>query len=424
MRPWLKRGLVSFVALFIAFCTALWVITRDETPPDISDIAETRPAVAENENAFLGLLSIGSEVAARAKADAPLLATLTTPTFAADRDPAEALAATSATKDLLPAWQAAVALPASLAPAYRDADNPPFPCSDLHRLGRLATLWAEAETATSPRHALLLDLAALRAGYHITDSYDTLIVSLTGIACSNLALWHMQSVASRFPLPADLARQLIAGIESSRPTKPAFSAVLRNEVHFAVNYSSRLDLRKNFAMWASMGFPPAPRGAEYFFKPNKTARWTIDELRLALTQIDERPLSEVSLPNPDRGSPELFWGLPNPENAAGRYLARNSVITMEGVFALRLKHLSTFSALQAWLAARAYQNDHGEIPPDLDSLVPTYLPRVPIDFCDAAPIRYSRETRAIWSIGAKGYEVLDAKSPPTPGETDFRLPTD
>lgn len=424
MNRWLIRGLIAFAALLGGVALALFVVTRDEPLPDISDIAETRPPVADADNAFLGLLSVGAEVAARAEKNPELLAALTAPAFAAEDAADSARAATEATRDLQPAWRAALARPGSLAPAHRDADNPPYPFSDLHRLGRLATLWAETEAANSPRDALLLDLDAIRAARHITDSYDTLIVYLTGVACSQLAIRHLQTVAARQPLPPDLARELIAGIEACQPTDAAFSAALRNEIHFAVNYTRRIDLAKDFAAWEAMGFAPPPRGAELFFKPNQTARWSVDELRLALTQVDARPLSAVSLPVLDHGSPTLIWGLPHPDNAAGRYLAGLNIVTMESVFAIRLKHRSALSALQAWLAARAYQHDHGELPPDLDTLVPGYLPRVPVDFCAAAPIRYSREARAIWSVGASAYEISDATIEPVAGETDFRLPAD
>ena len=424
MNGWIKRGFIAFAALLGGVALALFVVTRDEPTPDISHIAETRPPVADTDNAFLGLLAVGAELSARAEKDPALLAALTDATPASARDARAIRAISDATIDLKPAWLEALARPRSLAPAHRNADAPPYPFSDIHHLGRLATLWAESEAVTHPPSALLVDLAALRAAHHVSDSYDTLIVYLYGVACANLATSHLQETAARnFPAPA-LARELIASIERSRSDDEAFAALFRNEMHFALRYAHTLDPAKTIAQWESMGFASPPRAAARFFKRNQTARWGIEELRACLAQADGRPFTAVSLPEPDRGSPELFWGLPHPDNALGRHLAAQRVVSYAQVFAFRARQASSLSALQAWLAVRSYQAEHGKLPPDLATLVPVYFARVPIDFNDGQPIRYSPATRAIWSVGANAYQVAAADSEPTAGEIDYRLPAD
>ena len=418
----LKKLLVASAALLGGAALALFIVTRDEPRPDISDIAETRPPVPDAENAFAALLAVATEVARRAEADPALLATLTDATPAADRPAADIAAALAATRDLQTAWFAAVALPRSLAPAFRDADAPPYPVLNLHRLGRLATLWAEAETPTSPENALRLDLAALRAAHHVTDSYDTLLVYLTGVACSNLADAHLQRVAHDHPLSPEFARELIAGIEAARSDEASFAAILRNEIHFSLRNAPTTDPAKGLAAWRALGRPPAPPGTAWFYKPWQSARWSIEELRACLAQLDGRPVAAIGYPQPDHGSPELIFGLPHPDNAFGRYCTKFDPIQLPQLLVLRAKHAARGSALQAWLAARAWQTEHAEPPPDLDTLAPAYFPRVPTDFCDGAPIRYSAPLRAVWSVGSTGYSVDDAATLPARGEADFRLP--
>ena len=68
----------------------------------------------------------------------------------------------------------------------------------------------------------------------------------------------------------------------------------------------------------------------------------------------------------------------------------------------RLAQQTALSAVQAVLALTAYEAEHGELPDTLDALVPDYLPAVPRDYFDGAPIRYSQELRAVWSVGSEG----------------------
>ncbi len=56
--------------------------------------------------------------------------------------------------------------------------------------------------------------------------------------------------------------------------------------------------------------------------------------------------------------------------------------------------------IATWLALKLYLRQHATLPADLDSLVPRYLPSVPIDPYDGKPLRYSAEKRTIYSIGS------------------------
>jgi len=78
-----------------------------------------------------------------------------------------------------------------------------------------------------------------------------------------------------------------------------------------------------------------------------------------------------------------------------------------------------------------YHRTPGELPATLDALVPAYLPAVPRDYIDGQPIRYSREFRAVWSVGRKNFNVTapDLDEADTQNEIylklDFaELPTD
>ena len=55
--------------------------------------------------------------------------------------------------------------------------------------------------------------------------------------------------------------------------------------------------------------------------------------------------------------------------------------------------------VRAALALRCYHLEHGRLPESLSALVPEYLPEIPRDPYDRAPIRYSRESKRVWCIG-------------------------
>lgn len=47
----------------------------------------------------------------------------------------------------------------------------------------------------------------------------------------------------------------------------------------------------------------------------------------------------------------------------------------------------------------AYRHATGGLPNYLDALVPTYLAAVPEDHYDGSPLRYSAESRIVYSVG-------------------------
>lgn len=57
------------------------------------------------------------------------------------------------------------------------------------------------------------------------------------------------------------------------------------------------------------------------------------------------------------------------------------------------------------LAITAYRQEHGENPETLDALIPTFLPRVPIDCSDGQPMRYKRKddgSYVLYGLGSDG----------------------
>jgi hypothetical protein len=59
------------------------------------------------------------------------------------------------------------------------------------------------------------------------------------------------------------------------------------------------------------------------------------------------------------------------------------------------------------IALKRYQLKHGNYPPNLDSLVPEFVPTVPLDPVDGKPLRYQPKadgTFLLYSIGENGVD--------------------
>lgn len=132
-------------------------------------------------------------------------------------------------------------------------------------------------------------------------------------------------------------------------------------------------------------------------KPNLTKALYADYLR---RQVEWCDLPEVEYQA--RGGYSLLElelrDVLKPVNLYGRMTAwdaRHPAV----VYARRVEYRSAVSAFEAVLALRLYHAEHGALPEMLDALVPRYLPAVPVDYHDGAPIRYSRVSAEVWSEG-------------------------
>lgn len=57
------------------------------------------------------------------------------------------------------------------------------------------------------------------------------------------------------------------------------------------------------------------------------------------------------------------------------------------------------NATQLSFALHAYYLENGELPTQLNDLVPDYLPKIPSDPFDGEPMRYSKDKGILYSVG-------------------------
>jgi hypothetical protein len=73
--------------------------------------------------------------------------------------------------------------------------------------------------------------------------------------------------------------------------------------------------------------------------------------------------------------------------------------------ALRLAILREMA--RAAIAIQRYQLAHGQVPSQLDQLVPDYLQEQPIDYMNGQPLRYRQQNQKSWLLYSVGLDGLD-----------------
>jgi hypothetical protein len=86
-------------------------------------------------------------------------------------------------------------------------------------------------------------------------------------------------------------------------------------------------------------------------------------------------------------------------NVAGQVAYYSMLPAVGATLARKAQSDAQLQATRTILALRAYQLTHGNLPTDLNALVPEFLDEVPADDFDGQPLRYSAERKIVYSVG-------------------------
>jgi len=423
-------GLFALAALLLVGSCAY--LSRDEPPPDVSDLQLVyRDDIPDDQNAYALLTALAVKVP--------------NPFTELDDEANERLEAIQRgeawdaelvahlledTEHLWPALEQALAAPDSQAPQLNSFADVIPEVGQLRQLSELACLRArQLAYHGSPDKAVRLLVATVTLGQRMQHSQSSLITWLTGAFIKTMASECLTQVATNTHLDDTTTTFAISALEHLRPSAGALTDTFKAEFHVSSTELANFAKKpaEEMAKLADNAEHPLPVRLTGWlplaFKENKTRRIYADHLRevISLVDTDNQQLRDTHLGENIRIK---IKPSANPNNAIGRVFLGIVIPTFGKIISVRHHEQSRLSATQAFLAVRAYQQNHdGELPPTLDALVPDYLSAVPLDYYDRAPIRYSREFRAIWSLGRDGeHTVTSADQPVEKGEVDLRLP--
>ncbi len=275
-------------------------------------------------------------------------------------------------------------------------------------------------------------LTSLRAARLLEESRGGPSTYGLGASASRLILKSLVAMAGRKEVTAAAIRRAFAALAQTRPSWEEFVQNLRVTFHFgSLVIETAKQGKERDLLGNGRNLPVVLRhGVNWplLFKPNQSRRLLAEGYEMTLG------LREASWAKADAALTaeysHLFGDLEHvilqffrPNNLFGRVYLAATFFPSSGILSSRLSELTTRSAAEAALALRLYFDDHGDLPVTLDKLVPAYLPAVPLDYYDRAPIRYSPGNRAVWSVGRDHFNVTSPAPDPeeTEGEIYFPL---
>lgn len=374
----------------------LFIATRDEAAPDIADLTPRIITVPPEENAYLILQALAADFVALPKH--------------ADYDAAsrrlQAENGWSITDAELvvhradPIWPRFDAV--SGITGYVDSEptvvfkRRPY-ISGLNKLWELAfirnKLAAEKE---GPDRALALALSTQRKALHVSDAGGTLVDTVVGIGMYAIAHQSLQELIMKNNASAAALGHCIDELEKCRMSESGLADSFKTVYHVAP--AEIESMRSRHGSESSLWDLDLPRGAQWLYKPNQTARIHAEQIRALIAVIDQ-PHWKIKNAQPNTASPFLFAKIPTPDNAYGKAFVEMVPSVYASILKSRLRVQTTVSVSQAWIAATLFERIHGNLPDSLEQLVPEYFPTVPRDYFTGEAIRYSPAARTVWSAG-------------------------
>jgi hypothetical protein len=272
----------------------------------------------------------------------------------------------------------------------------------VQRLIKLSGAQARFHTAPAdPSAAIYQIFLGLHAAHRISSAEGVDLMSMTvASAYYSIALKDLDAVIRAAALTPEQSRNLIADLNAVQWKSSDWKHMWAVEyaqiekIFAEIGESYSTEERVGSMAWPWRLFP-----TDYLWQPNRTrstlatiyrrhqqrSALNCREAHAAFTQHENQRPSRIA---------KAYFS-PNPLAA----FALEAALHTESVDLKRCRVETTFSLLQSLIATKAYRDDQGSLPMELDDLVPLYFDQVPEDRFSGAPLRYSRERQVAYSIG-------------------------
>ncbi len=246
-------------------------------------------------------------------------------------------------------------------------------------------------------------------GQKIQDSNGTLIHYLVGSNMKKIGLQTAHILLSSSKLQSNTLSSYATSISrSQQKNKSSFETALKMEYQF---YSAAID-RVSTGGGSNvensipnidgfdLNFLKSNRArSNYYFQPNKTKAVFADYIRAAIKDSKE-PCGLVQAKEVAKLVPTQKVLLLFSENAVGKILHDIMAVGLGKVINKRCDDDLLVSATQLLFALKAYKADTGSLPSLLSELTPKYISQIPKDPFEGKNLRYSKEKKIIYSVGA------------------------
>ncbi len=226
-------------------------------------------------------------------------------------------------------------------------------------------------------------LTVQRMGNHVGNG-KTLIEGLVGIAVGGVAEQGMMRVAQSGEVDSETLQAAVAEMEGLADSFPTFEHMVRAEQQWAESFiDDAFEMPSVFGAISGWGIggvitQPSPNG------------WSLLRTRLRRLYLPDRAIKKhfrahydalIEATRHEDGSVGMvfdeakqFGKIP-----AWDIISRMVVPSLARAYELTLRAESNYVRARMTMAVEAYKSDHGDYPPTLPALVPTYAASVPPD---------------------------------------------
>ena len=301
-------------------------------------------------------------------------------------------------RETLAGWDAAAKLTDLQVPEIADVNTLTPYLSDWKRLATLAEVRENFLFHNGQdKEAFDRIMDQIQLGRRMQDSHSTLIGYLVGTAVNSMGLNQVQHWAGRAHLSPDQLKDYIRQLQLDPDEEgAAFANSMRTEYQ---NTIGNLDaMRKGKLTDPATGtvYPHAPRLLPVF-NFSKTKALFASDFNL-LVKAAPHHFNEAKLPDFGAHRPGPV-SMVMSGNATGEVLYYMEMPAFGLSLSKKSQSDAQLQATRIILALRAYQLTHGNLPPDLNALVPEFLDAVPADDFDGQPLRYAPDRKIVYSVG-------------------------
>jgi hypothetical protein len=301
-------------------------------------------------------------------------------------------------REALAGWDAAAKLTDLQVPEVSSADDLLPYLSDWRKLSELAAVRENVLLHKGQdNEAFDQIISHVQLGQQMQNGHGPWIDYLVGTAVRGMGLIQMQRWAGKTHLTADQLKDYIRQLQFDPDDEgTALANTMRAEYQCTIGTMDAM--RKGKMINTDTGKPYAhPTRLLPVLNFSKTKAMFAGEFN-ALVKAAPHHFNEAKLSEPFSHRPGPV-ALVLSGNLLGQLWFE---MLMPGTGAALVKKSQSDTQLQATrviLALRVYQLTHGNLPSDLNVLVPEFLDVVPADDFDGQPLRYAPDRKIVYSVG-------------------------
>jgi hypothetical protein len=276
-------------------------------------------------------------------------------------------------------------------------------------MGRIMAIKAKHERLSGRyAEATLTCISLLRFGDMIQKDAESHMNYLVGLAVINYGFTQAEDLTHDNDIPLEELARLSGSLANLGPFDHGLVRAIKSENRMMADITdhihdgeldsetlSNLDFDGFLPrqVWCSKWLPT------YLFQPNNT--------KLAFANLSRSMIRNTGLPYSGMDFHETEGAITNfhmstvitKPNGLGRLLYRLEVPALDAILEKRSREECILAATRIMVACKIYQKKEGKLPADLQSLVPLYLPSIPVDPFDGKPLRYSPSKGIVYSVG-------------------------